>query len=67
METNNKIISNYANSLNNAAIIILNTVANLNDSEEENNATIRTVNVLLESLRSQTIILQNAIDNYKGV
>ena len=67
METNNTIIQNYANSLVDAATYTANKTSALGDNPEENMATIKTLNVLLDSVRSQTVLLQQAIDNYKGV
>lgn len=65
METENIIIQNYANSLVDAAAAASNKAAILSDKADENAATIKTLNVLLESVRSQTVLLQQAIDTYK--
>lgn len=65
METENIIIQNFAQSLVDAAIAASNKAAILSDSADENAATIKTMNVLLESVRSQTVLLQQAIDAYK--
>ena len=67
METENIIIQNFANSLVDAAVATSNKAAILSDNANENAATIKTMNVLLESVRSQTVLLQQAIDAYKGV
>ena len=67
METENIIIQNFANSLVDAAVATSNKAAILSDNANENAATIKTINVLLESVRSQTVLLQQAIDAYKGV
>ena len=64
METKNTILMNYARSIMEASTGIANTAATLNSNDEENNAIIKTMNVLVESLRSQTIIIQQAIDEY---
>ena len=64
METKNTIIRNYANSLNEAACSVNASACTLGDSEAENIALIKTLNVLVESVRSQTVILQQALDNY---
>ena len=65
METKNIIIQNYANSLVDAANATAIKTALLNDNPDENAATIKTLNVLIDSVRSQTVLLQQAIDNYK--
>lgn len=65
MENNNLIIQNYANSLADAAMYVASKTTSLGDNPDENTATIKTLNVLLESVRSQTVLLQQAIDNYK--
>ena len=64
METKNIIIQNYARSIVDAAISISNTAGTFNDNVDENTAIVRTLNVLIESLRSQTVIIQSAIDTY---
>ena len=64
METKNTILMNYARSIMEASTGIAKTAATLNSNDEENNAIIKTMNVLVESLRSQTIIIQQAIDEY---
>lgn len=64
MESKNTIIQNYAGSLLNAASAITSTSGSLNENESENNATIKIMYVLIESLRAQTILLQNALDDY---
>ena len=65
METENIIIQNYANSLVDAVNALAIKTALLNDKPDENVATIKTLNVLIDSVRSQTVLLQQAIDNYK--
>lgn len=64
METKNIIIQNYARALVDASNMISNTTINFNDNLDENAAIIKTLNVLVESLRSQTVIIQGALDNY---
>ena len=64
MEDKNIIIANYSRSLVDAANSISNIAGTLNSNENENNATIKTLNVLIESLRSQTVLLQGEIDSY---
>lgn len=64
METKNTIIRNFSGSLMDAVNAVNVTAYNLNDNAEENAAIIKTLNVLVESVRSQTVILQQAIDNY---
>lgn len=65
METENIIIQNYAGSLVDASICVANKTAALGSSPDENAATIKTLNVLVESVRSQMVLLQQAIDAYK--
>lgn len=65
METKNVIIQNFAKSLVDAANAVFLKTTNLNDNCDENSAIIETVNVLLESVRSQTVLIQKAIDEYK--
>lgn len=64
METKNIIIQNYARSLVDATTTIANNASKLTDNMEESTATIKTLNVLVESLRSQTVIFQGELDNY---
>ena len=64
MDTKNTIIQNYANSLVDAASAVAGKTTYLNDNVDENIATIKTINILLESVRSQTVILQQEIDKY---
>ena len=65
METNNTIIQNFANSLVDATGAVAVKASILDKNAEENAATIKTINVLIESVRSQTVLLQQAIDAYK--
>lgn len=67
METKNEILVKYAGSLVDATNAIFNIVTTLGDDTDVNLATIRTINVLTESLRSQTVIFQNAVDEYKPI
>lgn len=67
METKNEILLKYAGSLVDATNAIFNSVATLGEDADVNLATIRTINVLAESLRSQTVIFQNAVDEYKPI
>lgn len=64
METKNVIIVNYADALVTATNDVTSCAAKLNDNIDENKAIIATLNVLLESVRSQTVLLQQAIDKY---
>ena len=64
METKNTIINNYAASLLGMIGSVNEATSRLNDNEDESKAIITTINVLLESVRSQTVLLQNAIDKY---
>ena len=65
METKNTIISNHAFALSSIVNNFMGTVGMLNDNPDENAATIATLNVILESVRSETVLLQGALDNYK--
>lgn len=64
METKNIIINNYAASLLGMVGSVNDATSRLNDNIDESKAIITTINVLLESVRSQTVLLQNAIDKY---
>lgn len=64
METKNTIIQNYAGSLMDATNAVSVSAGCLGENIDENNALIKTLNVLLESVRSQTVILQQEIDKY---
>lgn len=66
MEINNTIIQNFANSLVDAANMAAVKAATLNNNSDENMGIIKTLNVLLESVRSQTVLLQQSIDEYKS-
>lgn len=64
METKNIILSNYATALVNLAANFSGTVNTMGDNMEQNIATVKTLNILLESVRAQTTIIQNALDTY---
>lgn len=65
METKNVIIQQYARSIVDAAVTISNTTNNfVENAINENNAIVKTLNILVESLRSQTVIFQGALDSY---
>lgn len=64
METKNVIIRNYAQAVNTTASDIINTSAGLNDNMDESKATIAILNVILESMRSHIVLLQQALDSY---
>lgn len=64
METKNIIINNYAMALGNLVSNLAGTAGLLNDNPDENTATIKTLNVILESVRSQTVLIQGALDSY---
>ena len=66
METKNEIIRNYAGSLVDATNAVYSVAARLADNKDENDAYIKTLNVLLDSVRSQTVLVQQAIDAYNG-
>lgn len=64
METKNTIIQNYALNIIDASNSISMVSRTLNDNADENAATIKVLNVLVECLRSQTVLLQGVIDTY---
>lgn len=64
METKNLIINNHSNTLVNMVNTLTITVNTLSDNLEENQGTMKTLNVILDSLRSQIVIIQQDIDNY---
>lgn len=64
MEIKNMNIQNYINALSDMTALLSASSSRLCDKEEENRATIKTLNVVLESVRSETVILQSAIDEY---
>lgn len=65
MDSKNTIILNYANALVTTASNASMYAGTLGDKEDENLATIATLNVILEAIRSQTVLLQQALDKYK--
>ena len=64
METANINIQNFASALAAMANNVSGVAVMLNDNMDENAATIRTLNVQIESVRSELVILQNAVDSY---
>lgn len=64
METKNIILMNYGNALSNIIGNLNFAISGLNTNPDENAATIKTINVLIESVRSETVLIQNAIDEY---
>lgn len=64
METKNAIILSYANALQTTANNATMYSSALGANVDENKAIIATLNVVLESIRSQTVLLQQALDNY---
>lgn len=64
MEDKNAVIIGYASALTSAAGAIANSAYSLSESEAQNTAMIKTLNVLVESLRSQTVLIQQALDSY---
>lgn len=65
MDTKNTIIQNFAQCINVTANDIYNTTAMLKDNEEENAALVSSLNVWLETMRSNVVLLQQALDKYK--
>lgn len=67
METKNAIINNYISALTDTGEILAKNGNSLtSDNMDENTATLRTLNVLLETIRAQLVNIQNAIDTYGG-
>ena len=66
METKNAIILDFANSLVEITSLVASKAAGLSDNADENNAIIAVMNAYLETVRSNTVLLQNAVDKYKS-
>ena len=67
METKNIILNNYVVALAGMVGSLENSIKTLTpDNADENAATLRTINVILESVRAQTVNVQNAVDTYGG-
>lgn len=64
METKNTIIKNFTQSIRIVSDDLISAAEKLNDNADESAATIAMLNVILESMRSHTVLLQQAIDNY---
>lgn len=64
METKNAIIRNFSISISDTAGEIQVTADRLVDTEEVNAALVKTLNVLLEAMRSNIVLLQQEIDKY---
>lgn len=64
METKNIILSNYATALMNMVSNFAITINTLGDNMDENAAIVKTINVQLESVRSEIVLIQGAIDSY---
>lgn len=64
METKNIILADYSNTITVSCHTFTETVMTLGANEEENTAILRSLNVLLESIRSQVVNIQNVIDHY---
>lgn len=64
METKNHIIVNYAQMLVAMSNSVFNATDAFCDAPDINNSAIKTLNVLLESVRSQTVLLQQVLDGY---
>lgn len=65
MDAENTIIKNYANALTMATNDVYAYAGNLNDNPDESRAVVATLNVMVESVRSHTVLLQQALDKYK--
>jgi len=66
METKNIILANYSTALTNIVGNFAININALNDNPDENSATVKTANVLLESIRSQIVLIQQALDGYNS-
>lgn len=65
METKTIILGNYVTALSSMVTSLNEVIRTMtNDNPDENTAALRTVNVILESVRAQTINIQNAVDTY---
>lgn len=64
MNSKNTIIRNYASSLMAASSEVFNATTILGDNADENNATVKTLYILVDSLKAQTILLQSVLDEY---
>lgn len=65
METKNAIIRSYATAILTTADDAVNYATGLGEDIEQNKAIIATLNVVLEAIRSHTVLLQQALDSYK--
>lgn len=66
METKNTIIKNFAQTVGTVSCDLSSTAEMLNDNADESVAIIATLNVILESMRSHIVLLQQALDNYNS-
>lgn len=64
METKNMNIRNHINALAEMISLLSISCSALNDKEDENRETIKTLNVILNSIRSETVLIQAAVDEY---
>lgn len=64
MEEKNIIINNYVSSLMNMVQSLNNVTVNFGDDESQNRAGIKTADIIMDSIRAQTVILQTALDEY---
>ena len=65
METKNVIISNHATALNDLATQFAVTATRLTDNAEENKAVIQTLYIIIDALKAQATITQQALENYE--
>lgn len=67
MEEKNNVIRKYADCLTTYAGVLNTCASQLQPAgEEENEAIITSLNIQLETIRSGVVVLQNALDHYKG-
>ena len=64
MENTNNILIGYSNALYNMIENMSRTISTLADNAEINQAIIKTINIQIESIRSQTTVIQSVIDGY---
>lgn len=64
METKNTIIQNYAQAILTTVMDLTSTTERLNDNKDENIGVVKILNVILESIRSHTVLIQQELDNY---
>lgn len=64
MNEKNTVITNYTNYLLTMVQSLLLTVGGLAEDPEINRGIITTADIQINAIKSQTVVLQNALDNY---